>query len=227
MIVSVVVSNYNYARFLPACLDSVLAQTYKKLEIIVVDDGSTDDSRVVLESYAPRVRAIFQPNGGQASAINRGVAESNGDVLCFLDSDDGWAPEKVERVLAVLNQHPEIGWVRHKARMVDESQRPLSSVAPMFSGSKSIPADPALFLERVVTVQPGCLAITRQVADKVFPIIVTPALAFDADDAVMLARIFATGQPGYSIDEVLGFYRRHAGERFGAHDIPKLLRQIG
>lgn len=223
-LVSVVISNYNYARFLPACLDSVFGQSYRNLEVIVVDDGSSDNSRAVLAGYR-EVRTIFQQNGGQASAISRGVAESTGAVVCFLDSDDGWESGKVGRVVDVLCNHSSVGWVRHKARMVDEALNPIDSVAPIFSGSGIVPAHPALFLERIINSQPSCLAISRDVADKVFPLVITPELSFDADDAVLLARVFATGADGYSIDEVLGFYRRHAGERFGAHDIPTLLRR--
>lgn len=225
MKVSAVVSNYNYARFLPECIGSILEQTVDGIEIIVVDDGSTDNSRAVLESYGTNVKAIFQANGGQAAAINTGVAAATGDVICFLDSDDTWAPRKVERVLEVLRTHPDAGWVRHKARMVDEELQPLDSIAPAFTGSGIVPADPLLFIERIINSQPSTLAVRRDIAMKVFPIEITPDLAHDADDAVMLARIFRASKAGYSIDEVLGYYRRHPGERFGAHDIPKLLRR--
>ena len=224
-LVSVVITNYNYAHFLPACLDSVLAQTYGNIEIIVVDDGSTDNSRDVLNAYGNRIRAIFQDNARQAAAMSRGVAESRGEIVCLLDCDDGWEPRKVERVVEVMRQHPQVHWVRNKARMVDGDMRPLGQVTPEFSGSEVVPAEPALFMERIINVQPSCLSISRDVAEEIFPLVIPPHLQFDADDAVMLARIFATGKPGYSLDEVLGFYRRHTGERFGAHDIPGLLRR--
>jgi glycosyltransferase involved in cell wall biosynthesis len=224
-LVSVVITNYNYAHFLPACLDSVLGQTHRNLEVIVVDDGSTDDSRDVLLSYGDRIRAIFQSNARQAAAMSRGVSESKGEIICLLDCDDGWEPHKVQRVIEVMRSHPQVGWVRNKARMVDGDMMPLGQVTPTFSGSGIVPADPALFMERVITVQPSCLSINRDVARQVFPLVIPPNLQFDADDAVLLAKIFATRKAGYSLDEVLGFYRRHTGERFGAHDIPGLLRR--
>jgi glycosyltransferase involved in cell wall biosynthesis len=224
-LVSVVISNHNYARFLDTCIDSVLGQTYRNIEVILVDDGSTDDSRSVLERYAGRVRAIFQPNGGQAAAMSRGVSESTGDFVSLLDSDDGWEPEKVARVVDVLRRYPTVGWVRHKARMVDERLTPLGPEVPSFRGSEITPSDPLLFLERIVNCQPSCLTLRRQTAERVFPLVIEPELRFDADDAVLLARVFATGVTGYSLDEVLGFYRRHLGERFGAHDLPRLMRR--
>jgi glycosyltransferase involved in cell wall biosynthesis len=88
MLISVVINNYNYAPFLRSCIDSCLHQGYEKKEIIVVDDGSNDDSREVIDSYGAQVSCIYKSNGGQASALNSGFALSSGDVVVFLDSDD-------------------------------------------------------------------------------------------------------------------------------------------
>jgi glycosyltransferase involved in cell wall biosynthesis len=87
-LVSVIVNNYNYGRFLPDAIDSALAQSYSPLEVIVVDDGSTDTSREIISSYLPRIRPVLKSNGGQASALNAGFAASRGDVVLFLDADD-------------------------------------------------------------------------------------------------------------------------------------------
>src|SRR3954451_20463787 len=95
-LVSIVIDNYNYARFLPEAIESALAQTYPDTEVIVVDDGSTDDSREIIASYGSRVRPVLKTNGGQASAFNAGFAASRGDVVLFLDSDDTLFPEAVE-----------------------------------------------------------------------------------------------------------------------------------
>ena len=85
---SIVMNNYNYSRFLRPAIDSALAQTYSPFEVIVVDDGSTDDSRDVIASYGDRVVAVLKENGGQASAFNAGFAASRGEVIVFLDADD-------------------------------------------------------------------------------------------------------------------------------------------
>lgn len=86
--VSIIISNCNYARFLGEAIDSALGQTYTRTEVIVADDGSTDDSRHVIESRGERVHAIFKANGGHVSALNAGFAASSGDLILFLDSDD-------------------------------------------------------------------------------------------------------------------------------------------
>src|SRR4051812_18740528 len=85
---SVVVNNFNYGRYVAAAIDSALAQTHPATEVIVVDDGSTDDSRDVIAGYGDRVRAVLKDNGGQGSAFNAGFAASTGEVVCFLDADD-------------------------------------------------------------------------------------------------------------------------------------------
>jgi len=96
-LVSIVVDNYNYAAFLREAIDSALAQTYGNVEVIVVDDGSTDGSSDVIESYGNRIAAIFKENGGQASAFNAGFEASHGEIVCFLDADDVLLPTAVER----------------------------------------------------------------------------------------------------------------------------------
>jgi glycosyltransferase involved in cell wall biosynthesis len=98
--VSIIVNNYNYARFLRGAIDSALAQTCPDCEVVVVDDGSTDDSRGVIESYGSRVRAIYKANGGQASAINAGFAASSGEIVLFLDADDVLFPEAAAAIVS-------------------------------------------------------------------------------------------------------------------------------
>ena len=102
---SILINNYNYARFLDEAIDSALRQNYPRKEIIVVDDGSTDNSREIISRYGDRIIPIFKENGGQASAFNAGVARCQGDILCFLDSDDFFYPDKLERVAAAFYRH--------------------------------------------------------------------------------------------------------------------------
>jgi glycosyltransferase involved in cell wall biosynthesis len=98
-LVSVIVNNYNYARFLGEAIDSALAQAYTPLEVIVVDDGSTDESRDVIASYGDRVIAVLKENGGQGSALNAGFAVARGDVVIFLDADDALLPAAARTVV--------------------------------------------------------------------------------------------------------------------------------
>ncbi|MGH8446332.1 MAG: glycosyltransferase family 2 protein, partial [Solimonas sp.] len=106
---SVAINNYNYGRFLSEALASVLAQTYRPFEIIVVDDGSTDGSAQWLRETCgddPRVRLILQDNGGQLSAIRAAVDASRGDVVCFLDADDTWTPDHLQGLADAYERAP-------------------------------------------------------------------------------------------------------------------------
>jgi len=91
--VSIVIDNYNYRQYLGEAINSALDQTYRAVEVIVVDDGSTDQSREVICDYGDRVISIFKDNGGQASAMNIGFARSHGDFVIFLDADDMLFPK--------------------------------------------------------------------------------------------------------------------------------------
>jgi glycosyltransferase involved in cell wall biosynthesis len=99
---SIVITSYNYGGYLRAAVDSALAQTYANTQVVVVDDGSSDDSPDVIRSYGGRVTAIMKENGGQASAFNAGMRASTGDVVCFMDSDDLIYPEAVGEAVAAI-----------------------------------------------------------------------------------------------------------------------------
>jgi glycosyltransferase involved in cell wall biosynthesis len=123
--VSVLINNHNYGRFLGDAIDSVLAQEADGgLELLVVDDGSVDDSRAVIESYGSAVRGIFQERQGQTSAVNRGFAESRGEIVCLLDADDVWLPGKLAAVLPFYSD-PAVGAVQHFLQDADAALKPL------------------------------------------------------------------------------------------------------
>ena len=103
-LVSILINNFNYCQYLTRAIDSALSQTYAPIEVIVVDDGSTDGSQQVIAGYSSKVIAVLKENEGQASAFNAGVASSRGNILCFLDSDDWFYPTKVEEVVKVFDQ---------------------------------------------------------------------------------------------------------------------------
>jgi glycosyltransferase involved in cell wall biosynthesis len=106
-LVSIIISSYNYGRFLGKAIDSALEQTYQHKEVIVVDDGSTDDSLQIIEGYGAAIKAIFKQNGGQASAFNAGFKISKGDVIIFLDSDDILLSSALEKAIRCFDR-PEI-----------------------------------------------------------------------------------------------------------------------
>jgi glycosyltransferase involved in cell wall biosynthesis len=119
-LVSIIINNYNYENFLCAAIDSVLNQTYLHTELIVVDDGSTDNSRQIIASYGNKIIPVFKKNEGQASAFNAGFAVSQGDIICFLDSDDVFVPEKVTEIVKVFTDYPDIDWCFHSLKMIDK-----------------------------------------------------------------------------------------------------------
>ncbi len=106
--VSVVIPAFNAAWCICRAVDSVLAQTWRDYELLVVDDGSTDDTAARLASYAGALRLISKANGGLSSARNAGIAQAKGEYIAFLDADDWWMPEKLERQVALLDSRPEI-----------------------------------------------------------------------------------------------------------------------
>jgi glycosyltransferase involved in cell wall biosynthesis len=99
-LVSIIINNFNYGQFLAQAINSALFQTYKPIEVIVVDDGSSDNSRDIIADYGYRVHPILKANGGQASTFNAGFAASRGEIVIFLDADDALFPETVSRVVA-------------------------------------------------------------------------------------------------------------------------------
>lgn len=118
-LVSIIINNYNYEQYLPFCINSALSQTYKNVEVIVVDDGSTDDSVALIKGYEDRIISVIQENEGQASAFNAGFAISNGDIICFLDSDDIFRLDKAEEIVQIFQAHQEISWCFHSLAYID------------------------------------------------------------------------------------------------------------
>lgn len=126
---SIIINNWNYARFLGAAIESCLAQDYGNLETIVVDDGSTDDSRAVIARFGGRVQTVFKANGGQASAFNAGFAASRGQYVLFLDADDSLRADAASRFAAAFEAEP-ASKVQARMQLIDESGAPLGIEEP-------------------------------------------------------------------------------------------------
>ncbi|MGB3757390.1 MAG: glycosyltransferase [Rivularia sp. (in: cyanobacteria)] len=117
-LVSIIVNNYNYERFLPEAIDSAINQTYPHTEVIVVDDCSTDNSRNVIASYGEKIIPVYhQENGKQAAAFNSGLTVSKGEIIIFLDADDYLFPNAVEKIVAAWK--PDISKVHYRLEVVD------------------------------------------------------------------------------------------------------------
>ncbi len=136
-LVSVVIIVYNGEAYVGTAIESVLAQSFADFELIVVDDGSTDGTRAVVARYEaldPRVRVVHRTNGGLSAARNSGITASQGTWLAFLDCDDWWTPEKLERQVSALRAAPDLRWIYSAARIVDETGAPVSEVPAVHQG---------------------------------------------------------------------------------------------
>lgn len=159
--ISVVISSYNYAHFLGETIQSVLGQTYPAREVIVVDDGSSDDSVGVARSFGERVRVVEQENGGVCVARNHGARLATGDVLAFLDSDDIWLPRKLERQAEAFGSDPEVGLVSCGIRFFN----PRGETIVEYNEGKSgwCAKDILLYKEPVLNTTASAVAVRRDV----------------------------------------------------------------
>jgi len=128
-LVTIITPTYNRAAFLPQAIDGVLAQTYENFELIIVDDGSTDNSPEILSEYQSkdeRIRVYRQENQGQSIARNKAITEARGEFICFLDSDNYWAPDKLEQQLNLFETNPSVDVIYGDIVTVDENSIELS-----------------------------------------------------------------------------------------------------
>jgi glycosyltransferase involved in cell wall biosynthesis len=128
--VDIVINNYNYARFLGAAIESASAQTHGRVRTIVVDDGSTDESRQLLRAYEDRVTVVLKENGGQASALNAGMERCEGDVVLFLDADDTLHPQAAARVAAAFAADDALVKVQFRMETIDAGGKPTGELKP-------------------------------------------------------------------------------------------------
>ena len=136
--VTVVIPIYNGSRYLRESIDSALAQAFHDFEIVCVDDGSTDDSAVLLQEYGQRIRVVRQENSGQSAARNAGVKLARGEYIAFLDQDDVWYPSKVQSQEAVLDAEPDVVLVHCNFDRIDERGQMLQRGAGMIERTSAL-----------------------------------------------------------------------------------------
>ena len=108
--VTAIIPAYNAAAFVRNAIDSALAQAWPNIEVLVIDDGSTDDTASILQAYGEAIRVVSPPNGGLSNARNRGIHEATGTYVAFLDADDRWLPGKIARQVQALTDNPQAGF---------------------------------------------------------------------------------------------------------------------
>jgi glycosyltransferase involved in cell wall biosynthesis len=205
-VVSIIIDNFNYARFLRAAIDSALAQTYEPVEVVVVDDGSTDNSRDVISSYGNRVSAVFKPNGGHASAFNVGFRASRGSIVMFLDADDALLPTAVEEVVRAWR--PRTAKAQFILAHVDADGRALGATVP-YSPAMMLDGDiRASILDAggYVGVPTSGNAFARTVLDSILPLS-EPQWRQAADTSLEIIAPFMGDI--VSLRKTLGWYRIH------------------
>ena len=208
-LVSVIIPNYNYAQYLREAIDSVLAQTYPNVEIIVVDDGSTDGSKEILNSYGDRIRAFFQQNQGVSAARNFGVSMSRGDFIAFLDADDAWLSEKIERQLALFVEDGELGLV-HVGVVETDGQG--AEIIELTDGRDGWVSDKLLQFEGPVILGGGSgLMLRRNVFDEVGGFDTRLSTSADWDLFYQVSLRYRVG----FVSDILLKYRVHASNMHG------------
>jgi glycosyltransferase involved in cell wall biosynthesis len=219
-LLSIIVTNYNYARFLRDAIDSALAVAYVEKEVIVVDDGSTDGSQEIIASYGNRIIAILmEKNEGQATAANLGFSRSKGQLIHFLDSDDMDLPELMEYVLPSIDGS--VAKVQYPMLIVDANNKPAGSMYPNFT-AKMTPNMAAAEFKRTGFYECSPTSgnvYTRWFLEKIFPIPEKIAAGFDCFvnmAAPHLGRIVSLTRPLVS-------YRIHGSNSWAVDGIAREL----
>lgn len=214
LFVSIVITNYNYARFLADAIDSALNQSYQNVEVIVVDDGSTDASREIITGYRQRIIPVFKENGGQASAFNAGFRLSRGDAIVFLDADDVLLHDTVERVVDVFRDHPEIARVQYRMEVIGANGNRTGMTVP--SSYLPLPnTDLRQDLSNLINYSSWSPTSGNAFAAWTLrDILPMPEAPFRICADYYLSRVNALLGPIRSLDEIGAYYRYHGDNRF-------------
>jgi len=225
--VSIIINNYNYERFLRDAITSALNQTYSHTDVIVVDDGSTDNSRQIIAEYADAgcVVPVLKENGGQASAFNAGFAVSRGDVVVFLDADDLLLPKAIEEAVKVWE--PKVSKVQWRLQLVNERLQSLPATWParevcMPSGNLR---ETLLRWRHYISPPTSGNAFSRWLLERILPM---PEVEWRiAADSYLLSLAALYGEVR-SVDKVLGYYRIHGSNLWydEGQNINKLIQQV-
>jgi len=213
--VDIVVNNYDYAAFLPAAIESARAQTHGRVRVIVVDDGSTDDSRRLLERCDADVEVVLKENGGQASALNAGLERCSGDVVMLLDADDLLEPRAAARVAAAFAADQEAVKVQFRLAVVDAAGAPTGAIKPAVyqaMPSGDMRATELAMPYDLAWLPTSAIAFRRAALEPILPI---PEDAYPATGADWyLNHLGALLGPIVSVEEVLGCYRVHGANNY-------------
>lgn len=214
-LVSILINNYNYGRFLPEAIDSALNQTYSNIEVIVVDDGSSDNSHDIIKSYGDKIIPVLKENGGQASAFNTGFAASRGEIICFLDSDDLFKAAKAAEIADTFVKNPDIGWCFHTLEFFgDQPEKMIQESSTGSSGKYDL--RPYIKRGKLKGKLPGSglatsgLCFSRSLLQRILPM--PEVIRITSDDYIKYAALGL--DPGFLILEDLALQRIHGNNAY-------------
>jgi glycosyltransferase involved in cell wall biosynthesis len=204
-LITALINSYNYGQFVEEAIDSVLAQDYpnERVEILVVDDGSTDDTAERLKKYGTRIKYLQKANGGQASAFNFGFERAKGEIIAFLDADDYWLPEKLSRVADAFDEYPAAGLVYH--RRIEVNAVTGKSAAGEFAKSSGYLPDSLKSMLDYRVAPTSALSFSRKALAQMLPM--PEWIRLQADAYMALLAVFVA--PVAAVDDVLSVYRLH------------------
>jgi Glycosyl transferase family 2 len=222
-VISIIISSFNYERFLAQAIDSALSQTWPAVEVLVVDDGSTDSSRAIIESYGVHVQAIFKSNAGQGSALNTGFARCRGNAVLFLDSDDALLPRTVEHVVSAMADRAVVK-VQWPAAEIDEAGRPTGMTIP------ASPLPRGDLRDRVIAYGPygylwpptSCNAWSRAMLERILPM---PEPSFRTCPDLYLAALAPLYGRVECIDKPLSLWRKHLANHSWRDDFARRVQE--
>lgn len=219
--VSVIINNYNYGRFLGRAIDTALDQPGVTAEVIVVDDGSSDDSRDIIARYGDRIVPVLQDNAGQAAAINAGVHNSRGAILSFLDADDWWAPGKLAATVKAFDADADVGLAYHRLQpLLSDGTVAFRPIPPSLCDGDLAPR-----LVRSAGRWPfpmtSAVSVRRSLWDRVGDIPADFRISADA----WLVGLYPFVCNVAALPDALGFYRIHDNTWYRAVDDAAMLRK--
>lgn len=210
-LVSIIVNNYNYDRYVRQAIDSALHQSYDHVEVIIVDDGSTDNSKEIINQYTEKATCLFKDNGGQASAFNEGFKISKGDIILFLDADDALKDDTVQSVVNHWNRSLSKGhW---KLMVIDEHGKSTGDITPTAELRQGYLRDLVMTLGPNAYVSPPTSgnAWSRDFLNRVLPMPEGPYKISADNYLCMLAPLYGEL---LTIDGTNGYYRLHGQNNF-------------
>ncbi|MGH7146282.1 MAG: glycosyltransferase [Nitrospiraceae bacterium] len=206
--VAVLIPCFNSGRYLKATIESALTQTYTPLEVIAINDGSRDETHTILQSYAPTIRILSHPdnaNLGQAASLNLGVRSTTAEFIAFLDSDDIWYPDKIEKQVKILKMHADIGLVYANGLAIDEEGKTLYGLFPDFFQERNV--EGAILLNCYIRV-PSSIMVRKTILEKA-GLFRTDLQATDHDMWIRMSELTKF----HYLPEILMAYRVHPGQQ--------------